>query len=199
MKNNQNSLTKALLEFGPIIIFFLAYRYTPLPAEFEGDESLEKIIFATKIFIPTIFLALLIGYVQTKQIAKMPFFTAILILIFGGLTIWLRDETFIKMKPTIIYLLFALILWFGLLRNRSYLKVLMEVALQLEDTGWLLLTKRFALLFLFMAILNESVWRFFTTDTWVTFKTFGLPVITITFFLAQIKLINRYRLDADRS
>ena len=199
MENKQNSIVKFLLEFGPIMVFFLAYKYTPLPNQFEGDESLERIIFATKIFIPTIFLALLISYIQTKKIAKMPFFTAIIILLFGGLTIWLRDETFIKMKPTIIYLLFASILGFGLLKNRSYLKLLMEVALKMQDTGWNLLTKRFTLLFLVLAILNEFVWRFYTTDVWVSFKTFGFPVITIAFFLSQARLIHKYRIDEDTS
>ena len=91
MTQNKNSATKILLEFGPIIIFFLAYRYAPLPDQFQGDESLEKIIFATKIFVPTIFFALLIGYLQTKQIAKMPFFTAVIILIFGSIMYLTRN------------------------------------------------------------------------------------------------------------
>ena len=197
MKKKENSLIKTLLEFGPILVFFLAYNYTPLPKNFEGDESLERIIFATKIFIPTIFVSLILGYFQTKQIAKMPFFTAIIILIFGGLTIWLRDETFIKMKPTMVYMLFALLLVFGLLRKKSYLKVLMEVALKMDDQGWKILTKRFAMLFIVLAILNELIWRVFTTDTWVNFKTFGLPLITIGFFLSQARLIQRYRQEED--
>ena len=137
--NKQSGILKILLEFGPIIVFFLAYKYTPLPEAFAGDESLEKIIFATKVFIPTILLSLVVGYLQTKEVAKMPLFTAIIVLVFGGLTIWLRDETFIKMKPTLIYLVFAFLLSIGLLRKRSYLQSLMSVALPMKDKGWMIL------------------------------------------------------------
>ena len=191
----QNSVVKAILEFGPIIIFFLAYKYAPLPDAFEGDESLERIIFATKAFIPSILATVLIGYLQTKIVAKMPLFTAVIVLFFGGLTIWLRDETFIKMKPTIIYLVFASLLGIGLLRGRSYLKSLMAVALQMEDEGWIILTKRFALFFIGLAIANEYIWRSFNTDVWVSFKTFGLPITTFIFFFAQARLIQKHRID----
>ena len=196
----QNPVVKALLEFGPIVVFFVAYKYAPLPDLFEGDESLERIIFATKAFIPTILATVLIGYFQTQTFAKMPLFTAAIVLIFGGLTIWLRDETFIKMKPTIIYLVFASLLGIGLLRGRSYLKSLMAVALPMEDEGWMILTKRFALFFIILAIANEYIWRSFNTDIWVNFKTFGLPISTFIFFFSQARLIQHYRTeDPDNS
>ena len=196
----QNSVVKALLEFGPIVVFFIAYKYAPLPDLFEGDESLERIIFATKAFIPTILATVLVGYFQTKTVAKMPLFTAVIVLVFGGLTIWLRDETFIKMKPTIIYLVFASLLGIGLLRGRSYLKSLMAVALPMEDKGWMILTKRFALFFIILAIANEYIWRSFNTDIWVNFKTFGLPISTFIFFFSQARLIQKYRIeDTDNS
>ena len=194
-EKKQNNLLKITLEFGPIIIFFLAYKFAPLPDPFNGDESLERIIFATKIFIPTILVSLLIGYFFTREVAKMPLFTAILVIVFGGLTIWLRDETFIKMKPTIIYLVFAFLLGIGLFRGQSYLQSLMSVALPMEDKGWLILTKRFTFFFIILAILNELVWRFLPTDTWVSFKTFGLPVITFIFLFSQARLVQKYRLD----
>lgn len=194
-EKKQNNLLKITLEFGPIIIFFLAYKFAPLPDLFNGDESLERIIFATKIFIPTILVSLLIGYFFTREVAKMPLFTAILVIVFGGLTIWLRDETFIKMKPTIIYLVFAFLLGIGLFRGQSYLQSLMSVALPMEDKGWLILTKRFTFFFIILAILNELVWRFLPTDTWVSFKTFGLPVITFIFLFSQARLVQKYRLD----
>ena len=190
----QSPLIKSILEFGPILIFFIAYRYAPIPALPDGDEGLERIIFATKVFIPTIFVSLVISWVQTKVIAKMPLFTALLVLIFGGLTIWLRDETFIKMKPTILYFLFALILGFGLLRKRSYLKSLMEVALPMKDEGWMILTRRFVGFFVLLAFLNEAVWRLLTTDSWVSFKTFGLPAAMFIFFFAQARLIQKYHI-----
>mgnify|MGYP001203005212 FL=1 len=191
----QNPIIKSILEFGPILIFFVAYRYAPIPSSLEVDEGLERIVFATKVFIPTIFAALIIGWLQTKTIARMPLFTALLILIFGGLTIWLRDETFIKMKPTILYLLFALILGFGLSRGRSYLKSLMEVALPMREEGWMILTRRFTGFFLVLALLNEIVWRMFTTDTWVSFKTFGLPAAMFIFFFSQARLIQKYHIS----
>ena len=193
LEKKQNSTLKIILEFGPILVFFVGYKYAPLPEYFEGDKSLERIIFATKIFIPTILASLLVGYLQTKEVAKMPLFTAIMVLVFGGLTIWLRDETFIKMKPTIIYLVFALLLGIGLLRGQSYLQSLMAVALPMEDAGWMILTKRFTLFFIFLAILNESIWRIVSTDTWVSFKTFGFPILTFIFFFMQARLIQKYR------
>ena len=125
----------------------------------------------------------------------MPLFTAILVLVFGGLTIWLRDETFIKMKPTIIYLVFAILLSLGLFRGQSYLQKLMELALPMQDEGWLILTKRFVFFFIVLAILNELIWRFMPTDTWVSFKTFGFPALTFVFFFAQVRLIQKYRIE----
>ena len=194
----QNNTLKIFLEFGPIIVFFISYKYAPVQGIGQGDESLERIIFATKIFIPTILFSLLIGYFQTKEFARMPLFTAIIVLIFGGLTIWLRDEMFIKMKPTIIYLVFAVLLTVGLLRGQSYLQSLMSVALPMEDKGWMIITKRFALFFVMLAILNEVIWRMLPTDTWVSFKTFGLPVLTFIFFFMQAGVIQKYRLDEPR-
>ena len=192
---NQTSLVKLILELGPVLVFFLSYKYAPIPENFEGDKSLEQIIFATKVFIPVIFISLLIGWLQTKEIAKMPLFTALIILIFGGLTIWLRDETFIKMKPTILYFLFALILGFGLFYGRSYLQYIMDSALPMTDKGWLILTRRFVVFFVILGISNELIWRFFSTDTWVNFKTFGLPGAMFIFFFAQAGLIKRHFIE----
>jgi intracellular septation protein len=126
----------------------------------------------------------------------MPLFTAIIILVFGGLTIWLRDETFIKMKPTILYLFFSSILGIGLLKKRSFLKSLMGAALPMEDEGWMILTKRFAIFFIILAISNEFIWRSYNTDVWVTFKTFGLPISIFIFFFAQAGIIKKYHIDA---
>ena len=193
-ENKNNSILKSVLEFGPIVIFFLSYKYAPIPELSPDEESLERIIFATKIFIPTILLSLVLGYIQTREVAKMPLFTAIVVLVFGSLTIWLRDETFIKMKPTIIYFVFAFLLVLGLIRGQSYLQSLMGVALPMEDKGWIILTKRFAVFFIILAVLNEIIWRLFLTGTWVTFKTFGLPALTFIFFFAQVRLIQKYRL-----
>ncbi len=195
MTNGNNSISKFFLEFGPVVIFFLSYKYAPIGPEFGDNPDLGKIIFATKIFIPIILISLLIGWVQTKELAKMPLMTALVVLVFGGLTIWLQNDTFIKMKPTIVYLSFGSILAFGLTRNKSYLKSLMGSALLMADEGWFILTKRFVFLFVSMAIINELVWRLMSTNDWITFKTFLLPGVTFLFLFFQYPIFRDYLID----
>ena len=127
----------------------------------------------------------------------MSVITALLVIFFGALTIWFRDPTFIKMKPTIIYLSFAIILIVGLMRNRSLLKSLMGSTLVLEERGWVLLTKRIIIFFICLAFLNELVWRFFGQDQWVNFKTFGMPILSLLFFAFQYRLFQKYLVDKE--
>jgi intracellular septation protein len=131
-------------------------------------------------------------WILSGKIAKMQIVTAILVVIFGGLTIWFNDDSFFKMKPTIVYLLFGGILSFGLLRKKSYLEYVMEDMLPLESTGWMILTKRVAIFFLSLALLNELIWRNMSTDSWVNFKIFGLTGALFIFFIAQNSLIQKY-------
>ena len=195
-KKEENSFLKSLLEFVPLIAFFVSYYYYPNSRELVGEElSVEKIIFATKVFVPTLIAASILSYLILKTISKMAIITAVVVIIFGFLTVWFRNPVFIKMKPTIIYLSFSLILTLGLLRKKSFLQSLMGSALNMEDQGWLILTKRITMFFLVLAALNEIVWRYFGQDQWVNFKTFGLPVITLIFFAFQYKLFQRYLLD----
>lgn len=198
MSKNENSLNKFFLEFGPVVIFFVAYKYAPLGEDFIGNPDLGKIIFATKVFIPVILVSLFLGWFQSGQLAKMPLITAIIVLVFGGLTIWLQNDTFIKMKPTIIYLSFAGILGFGLYKRQSYLKSLMGSALQLQDVGWFVLTKRFIFLFMLLAFINELVWRFMSTDQWITFKTFLIPVATFLFLFFQYPIFRDHLIDSKK-
>ena len=195
MTKSNNSIGKFFLEFGPVLIFFLSYKYAPIGPEFDDNPDLGKIIFATKVFIPVIVISLLIGWIQTKELAKMPLMTAIVVLVFGGLTIWLQNDTFIKMKPTMVYLSFGSILAFGLSRNKSYLKSLMGSALLMEDEGWLKITRRFVILFFSMAIINELVWRLMSTNDWITFKTFLLPAATFLFLFFQYPIFRDYLID----
>ena len=193
--NKERPFSKLVLEMGPLIIFFVCYYKAPIPENIVNDldaANLFKIIFATKIFVPAILIALFIGWLQTKTIAKMPLITAILVVIFGGLTIWLNNPIFIKMKPTLIYLIFALVLGYGLLKKKSYLKILMGSAIPMNEEGWLLLSKRFAGFFVLLAFTNEIIWRFFSQDFWVNFKTFGLPILLIFFMALQFNLFNKY-------
>ena len=193
--NKERPFSKLILEMGPLIIFFVCYYNAPIPENLIDDldeANLFKIIFATKIFVPAILVALFIGWFQTKKIAKMPLITAILVVVFGGLTIWLNNPIFIKMKPTLIYLIFSAILGYGLLKKKSYLKILMGSAIPMNEEGWLILSKRFVGFFVLLAFTNEIIWRFFSQDFWVNFKTFGLPILLIFFMVLQFNLFNKY-------
>jgi len=193
--NKERPLSKLILEMGPLIIFFVCYYNAPIPENLKNDleeANLFKIIFATKIFVPAILVALFLGWFQTKKIAKMPLITAILVVVFGGLTIWLNNPIFIKMKPTLIYLIFSAILGYGLLKKKNYLKILMGPAIPMNEEGWLILSKRFVGFFVLLAFTNEIIWRFFSQDFWVNFKTFGLPILLIFFMALQFNLFNKY-------
>ena len=200
MENKEgNSLTKSILEFVPLVTFFLAYYYFPNPKNFTGEElSVEKIIFATKVFVPILLFASFLSYLILRTISKMSLITALLVIFFGALTIWFRDPTFIKMKPTIIYLSFASILIIGLMRNRSLLQSLMGSTLALEERGWIVLTKRIIIFFISLAFLNELVWRYFGQDQWVNFKTFGMPILSLLFFAFQYRLFQKHLIDKEK-
>ncbi len=195
-KKEENSLLKSVLEFVPLIAFFVSYYYYPNSRELVGEElSVEKIIFATKVFVPTLIISSILSYLILKTISKMTIITAVVVIIFGFLTVWFRNPVFIKMKPTIIYVSFSLILTIGLLRKKSFLQSLMGSALNMEDKGWLILTKRVTIFFIILAVLNEVVWRYFGQDQWVNFKTFGLPIMTLFFFAFQYNLFKKYVVD----
>ena len=199
MENKEeNSLTKSILEFVPLVTFFLAYYYFPNSNNLTGEElSVEKIIFATKVFVPILLFASFLSYMILRTISKMSLITALLVIFFGALTIWFRDPTFIKMKPTIIYLSFASILIIGLMRNKSLLQSLMGSTLALEEKGWILLTKRIIIFFISLAFLNELVWRYFGQDQWVNFKTFGMPILSLLFFAFQYRLFQKHLIDKE--
>ena len=126
-------------------------------------------------------------------------FLGTFVLVFGGLTLWLQDDHFIKMKPTIVNSLFAAILFGGLLANRVFLKIVFGDVMKLSEEGWRLLTLRWAVFFVFLAVLNEVMWRGFSTDTWVAFKVFGIMPITFVFALCQIGLLKKYELSTSES
>lgn len=170
---------KPTIEYGPLIVFFITY-------------LLAGLFPATAAIILATFVALALSYIIERHIPAMPLITAVIIATFGGLTLWLQDETFIKMKPTIIQFVLGLILLVGLYTNKIFLKSLMGSTLQMDDAGWLILTRRLAIFFMVMAVLNEVIWRTQSTDFWVTFKVFGILGLTILFFLTQILFLKRY-------
>ena len=198
-KKEEHTPTKSILEFVPLVTFFLAYYYFPNSNNLTGEElSVEKIIFATKVFVPILLFASFLSYLILRTISKMSLITALLVIFFGALTIWFRDPTFIKMKPTIIYLSFASILIIGLMRNRSLLQSLMGSTLALEERGWIVLTKRIIIFFISLAFLNELVWRYFGQDQWVNFKTFGMPILSLLFFAFQYRLFQKHLIDNEK-
>ena len=171
-------------EYGPLALFFVAY-------------SLSGLMAATLVMIITAPIGLAVGWFYERKIPVVPTLTAAVIILFGGLTLWLNDETFIKMKPTIIQAAFGLILCGGLLFKKSLLEPLMGKAWRMTAAGWRALTLRFALYFFVMAGLNEVIWRTQSTDFWVNFKVFGTMGLMMVFILSQYPLMRRHHLPDD--
>lgn len=176
------SISKILIDIGPLAIFFIFYT--------RGDlkSAILPFMLATVI-------AVLFSYIIEKKIPIMPTVGASIILVFGGLTIYFDNEIFFKMKPTIINILFACILYGGEFINKPILKYLLSSTLKLQDIGWSILTKRWISFFIALAILNEIVWRTQSTDLWVSFKVFGILPITFIFTMTQFSLIKKYQVE----
>ncbi|HZP21078.1 MAG TPA: septation protein A [Bauldia sp.] len=194
-----NPLLKLLLELGPLGIFFLANaRGESLAAQLPWIASLGgPIFFATAAFIVATLIALAVSLAITRTLPIMPFITGIVVVIFGGLTLWLQDDTFIKLKVTIINALFGGILLGGLAFGKPLLGYVFDAVFKLTEEGWRKLTFRWGLFFLALAVLNEVVWRSVPTDTWVDFKVFGIAPLTFVFTLTQLPLINRYQVKEE--
>ncbi|HEY1637972.1 MAG TPA: septation protein A [Rhizomicrobium sp.] len=167
------------LDLGPLLIFFVSFQ-------------LAGIFAATAAFMVAILLALAVGYAIERRVSPMPLFTALLVLIFGGLTLYLKNDTFIKMKPTVLYAGFGLTLLGGLLFGRLFVKYVFAAAFELTEEGWRKLTFRWGWFFLALAILNEIVWRSMPTATWVKFKVFGIIPLIMLFALAQMPLVLKH-------
>lgn len=191
-QNQPNPTLRGALEYGPIILFFVAYTFLKDQSFTVAGTEYSGFVAVTAMFIPVLVLSTLAMWKLTGHLSKMQIMTLVLVIGFGGLSIWFNDERFFKMKPTIIYLMFAAILGFGLMRGTSYLEAVMDRALPLENEGWMILTKRLALFFLGLALANEAIWRMMSTDAWVNFKTFGLPLGMFGFFMSQAGLLSRY-------
>ena len=176
------SISKLLIDIGPLAVFFIFYLRSDL------KSAIIPLMIATII-------AVLFSYIMEKKIPVMPTVGAFIILIFGGLTIYFDNEIFFKMKPTIINLLFALILYGGVIVKKPLLKFLLGAAIKLEDEGWKILTQRWISFFIALAIVNEIVWRTQSTDIWVNFKVFGILPITFIFTMTQFPLIKKYQIE----
>ena len=188
------------LDLGPLILFFIANMrpglFAPLLAPFLPPDLLNGphagIFTATAVFIPAILIALAISYAKTRHLPVMPVVTAIVVVVFGGATLILQNEEFIKLKPTIIYVLFGVVLLGGLAFGKPLLGMVLDSVFNLTEEGWRKLTLRWALFFFALAILNEIVWRTQSTDVWVAFKVFGVLPISVVFAALQVPLMTKY-------
>jgi intracellular septation protein len=189
-----NPLLKLALELGPLIVFFFANARGAWMAErIPALASLGGPLFvATLSFMIATALSLIVSYALTRTLPIMPMVSGVVVLVFGTLTLWLKDETFIKMKPTIVNALFGAVLLGGLYFGKSLLGYVFDSAFRLDAEGWRKLTLRWGLFFLFLAVLNEVVWRNFSTDFWIAFKVWGTMPITLAFTMSQMPLIMRH-------
>jgi len=172
-------IIKLVLELGPLVVFFIV-------------NGRADIFAATAWFMGAMVVSLALSWLILKKIAVMPLVTGVVVLVFGGLTLWLQDDMFIKMKPTITNLLFGSVLLGGLLFGQSLLKYVFGDVYKLQPRGWFVLTLRWGLFFFVLAVLNEVVWRGFSTDVWVAFKVWGIMPLTILFSALQVPLLNKY-------
>ena len=190
-----NPLLKMGLELGPIVAFFVAYLKLRDETFLIGGTEYDGFILVTAGFIPLMILSTTILWRLTGHLSKMQIATLVLVVLFGGLSVWLNDDRFFKMKPTMIYLLFGGALGIGLLRGQSYLRYVMEEMVPMTHEGWMILTRRLTAFFLGLAVLNEIIWRTQSTDTWVYFKTFGLTAAVFVFFMTQGGVLQKYATD----
>ena len=183
---------KFILDVGPLFLFFGGYMLIKdATYTFNGTEYAGFIIMSG-LFIPILLLASGLTWKLTGELSKMQVVTAVMVVVFGGMSVWFNDERFFKIKPTIIYLLFAGILGYGLIRGRSFLEYAMGSDVQMKAEGWMTMTRRAVVFCLALAAINEFTWRMMSTDFWVTFKSFGVPGLTIIFFVSQFIMLRRY-------
>jgi intracellular septation protein len=179
---------KLLIDLGPLLVFFLVNFFAPVP-------QVMKIFVATGAFMVAMVLAMLFSAIRYRSISPLLWFSGIMVVLLGGLTIWLHDETFIKMKPTIYYMLVSGLLAFGLATGRPLLqRVLGSTYPGLDEAGWTKLTRNWAIFFAFMAVLNEAVWRNSTTSFWISFKLWGAMPLTFLFAAANIPMLLKHGL-----
>lgn len=179
VKPMQSPIVKLALDLGPLIVFFVGFRFLGIYG-------------ATAVFMAAVLVALALGYVRDRKLSPMPLFTAVLVVVFGGLTLYLKNDTFIKMKPTVLYAFIGMLLLGGLAFNRLFIKYVFAQAFDLSEQGWRKLTWRWALFALALAITNEIVWRTFSTTIWVDFKVWAIMPLIFLFALAQTPLVLRH-------
>ena len=196
-----NPVLKLALELGPLVVFFFANsKGTWLAQKIPALADIGGPLFiATLLFMVATAIALIVSYALTKTLPIMPLVSGAVVLVFGSLTLYLQDETFIKMKPTIVNSLFGMVLLGGLYFGKSLLGYVFGNAFKLDAEGWKKLTLRWGIFFLVLAVMNEVVWRNFSTDNWVAFKVWGTMPITLLFTMSQMPLIMKHSVDGKKS
>ena len=192
-----NPILKLALELGPVVAFFAAYMWVKDQVFTIAGTEYSGFILVTAGFVPLMILSTLILWRLTGHLSTMQGFTLVLVIVMGGLTVWLNDPRFIKMKPTLLYLAFGGILGVGLLRGQSYLQRVMDGMMPLDQAGWMILTRRLMLFFFGLAVANELVWRLMSEEAWVNFKTFGLTIAIFAFFMTQGKLFRDHGTETE--
>ncbi|MGD1882897.1 MAG: inner membrane-spanning protein YciB [Paracoccaceae bacterium] len=192
-----NPILKQVLELGPPIVFFLIYLRIRDETYILGGTEYSGFIVATLIFVPILLVAMAVLWALTGKLSRMQIFTAFMVIFFGALTAWFNDERFFKMKTSIVYGLFAGLLGIGLLRGQSWLAVVLNEAMPMQDEGWMILTRRLFWCFLGLAVANEIIWRTMSTDTWVKIETFGFPIVLVGFLFWQITALQGYLIEPE--
>lgn len=190
-----NPLMKPVLELGPPLVFFLIYlRIRDNSYDIAGTEY-SGFIVATLIFVPIMLVAMGVLWALTRQLSRMQIFTAFMVIFFGALTAWFNDERFFKMKTSIVYGTFALLLGIGLLRGQSWLAYVLADAVPMKHEGWMILTRRLCAMFAGLAVANEVIWRTMSTDAWVKIETFGFPIAMVAFIFLQFAALQDHMIE----
>ena len=192
-----NPVLKQVLELGPTLIFFLVYMRIKDESFVLNGVTYSGFIVAALVLVPLLLASIAAIWWLMGTLSRMQIFVAVMVVFFGGLTAWFNDESFFKMKTTIVYGSFALILGAGLLRGKSLLQWVMGDALPMQPEGWMILTRRLALMFAALAIANEVIWRTQTTELWVKLETFAMPAVLFLFLMLQFALLGRFLIEPD--
>lgn len=187
-----NPIMKQVLELGPTLVFFLLYLRMRDNTYTMGGTEYSGFIVATILFVPILLIAMCALWYLTGKLSRMQIFTAFMVIFFGGLTAYFNDERFFKMKTTLVYGFFAVILSIGLVQGKSYLAFVLSDALPMAQEGWMILTRRLTLMFAALGVGNEIIWRTMSTDAWVKIETFGFPILLFAFLWSQFAMLQKY-------
>ncbi|MCL4065730.1 septation protein IspZ [Pseudomonas sp. GX19020] len=192
-----NPVLKQVLELGPTVLFFGIYMWIKDETYLIAGTDYSGFIVAAVVFVPILLVSIAALWVLTGQLSRMQVFTGLVVIFFGGLTAYFNDASFFKMKTTLVYGTFAALLGVGLLRRQSWLEWVLGSALPMQHEGWMILTRRLALVFLVLAVANELIWRNMSEATWVTLETFAFPAALFVFLMVQITMLGRYVIEPE--